>query len=469
MDLKYTHRKITQNSGKSPFSDLTVEQISSIMSSVLADLEWVKTLLDERIRQLQMKEEGSISVTAPEVQSNELSNPYVETICRLNLSSAERVLLVTSLIPYFSSEVFTSRFRDQQNHMKLKYLEFGGFIDPTFMHFVPSLQTSLFILAGGDQTNATFYKTALLSGNLIGEGIVKLSPQRLSNNPNNEINYIPTVESEYIQYLISGIKPRPDFGKAFPATWITTSLSWEQLVLDSHTKNQVEEVMRWVEFGSEMASLNQQFNLSYPCLFYGPPGTGKTLATKLIGKRYNKDVFRVDLSMVVSKYVGETEKNLAYLFDRAAGKDWILFFDEADALFSKRTDVGNANDKWANLEVSYLLQRLEEHRGLTILATNLVDNIEPAMTRRFQSVIYFNRPEEKERYKLWKLSLPHPFSYAKNIDLNKLSGYDFTGANIANVLKDAALSALASKTYELDSEMLSKAIKKEFIKEKRTP
>src|SRR5574337_871503 len=116
--------------------------------------------------------------------------------------------------------------------------------------------------------------------------------------------------------------------------------------------------MDWVSHGKDILSRSKnKINRSFPCLFYGPPGTGKSFTAKLIGKEYGKDVFRIDLSMVVSKYIGETEKNLAQLFDRAEGKDWILFFDEADSLFGKRTGISDSKDKWANLEVSYLLDR----------------------------------------------------------------------------------------------------------------
>ena len=211
------------------------------------------------------------------------------------------------------------------------------------------------------------------------------------------------------------------------------------------------------------------FNVSYPCLFYGPSGTGKSLTAKLIGKKYNKYVFRVDLSMIVSKYIGETEKNLAHLFDRAHGKDWILFFDEADALFSKRTAINSSQDKWANLEVNYLLQRMEEHRGLTILASNLKGNIDTAMTRRFQAMVYFPYPKQPERQKLWETLLPSPFTYEKTISPKKMGEYEFTGANIANILKYSCLHALDNNTHEIKTSWLQEGIRKEFIKENRTP
>jgi len=124
-------------------------------------------------------------------------------------------------------------------------------------------------------------------------------------------------------------------------------------------------------------------------LFIGAPGTGKKTLASLIGQQSGKEVYRIDLSMIMSKYIGETEKNLSKVFDAAEHKDWILFFDEADALFEKKTNVRDAHDKYANQEVAYLLQRIEDYNGLVILATNMKNNIDDAFTRRFQTIISF--------------------------------------------------------------------------------
>ena len=132
-------------------------------------------------------------------------------------------------------------------------------------------------------------------------------------------------------------------------------------------------------------------------------------------------MFRIDLSTVVSKYIGETEKNLSSLFDKAAHKDWILFFDEADAIFGKRTNVRDAHDKYANQEVSYLLQRVESHPGLVILASNFKDNIDDAFMRRFQSVCYFHIPSPKERLLLWQQNLPAKLKIHSEISIEEIA------------------------------------------------
>lgn len=305
---------------------------------------------------------------------------------------------------------------------------------------------------------------------LIREQIITLNAVSTSEDSSNMRNHALCLAPEYVEYFISGKKPRPDFGRAFPATLITTGLDWEQLVVKPAVKTELQRIIRWETNGRDLIErTGSKLNASFTCLFHGPSGSGKTLAVQLLGKTLGIDVFRIDLSMIVSKYIGETEKNLAYLFDRAKGKNWILFFDEADALFGKRTDISDAKDKWANLEMSYLLQRMEEHNGLTILATNLKNNIDTAMTRRFQSVIYFNRPEKEQRAELWKKLLPAPFQYHPKLDFNKLAQYDLTGGNITNVIKAACLEAISRNSEQVDSQDLAEAITREFSKENRFP
>ncbi|MGB5710831.1 MAG: ATP-binding protein [Waterburya sp.] len=184
-----------------------------------------------------------------------------------------------------------------------------------------------------------------------------------------------------------------------------------------------------------------------------------------MGKYTGKDVYKVDISMVVSKFIGETEKNLANLFARAENKDWILFFDEADALFSKRTNVRDAHDKYANQEVSYLLQRVENYDGLVILASNFKSKIDEAFLRRFQSIVHFPLPSPKERLKLWQMAFPDQVQVAEAANLSALSAtYELTGADIMNVVQHCCLQALQRGDKLIYQEDLLRAIKREFSK-----
>src|SRR6185436_15956532 len=153
------------------------------------------------------------------------------------------------------------------------------------------------------------------------------------------------------------------------------------LALPDTTLSQLEEIKHWVLYSDQLLhgwGMSRKLRPGFTSLFHGPPGTGKTLSACLLGKHCGTDVYRVDLSMVVSKYIGETEKNLNRVCDMAEHRRWLLFFDEADALFGRRTRVDDAHDRFANQEISYLLQRIEEFDGVIILASNLKSNIDDA-------------------------------------------------------------------------------------------
>lgn len=192
---------------------------------------------------------------------------------------------------------------------------------------------------------------------------------------------------------------RSDRIRGFSAEAMTTDLGWSDLVLPPSTLDQLREIEE--KIGAEPSMQEDQSSSkrrpAHSCLFYGPPGTGKTLAASLLGRRVNRDVYRIDLSSVVSKYIGETEKNLERIFERAENVDCILFFDEADALFGKRTDVKDAHDRFANSEVTYLLQRIEAFSGVAILASGHPTVLDDVVTRRFQSVVQFPDADSEAR------------------------------------------------------------------------
>lgn len=187
------------------------------------------------------------------------------------------------------------------------------------------------------------------------------------------------------------------------------------------------------------------------------------LTAMLLGKSIGREVYRVDLSTVVSKYIGETEKNLAVLFDRAGNRDWILFFDEADALFGKRTGVKDAHDRYANQEVSYLLQRVEDFDGLVILASNFRANMDEAFLRRFNAIIRFPMPTEAEREAIWTRILPDRAGRDRLAGL--LCRFELSGGNIANVVQFAAIEAIAAGRDAVSLADAVKGVEREMEKE----
>ncbi len=202
-------------------------------------------------------------------------------------------------------------------------------------------------------------------------------------------------------------------------------------------------------------------------MFAGDPGTGKTLAAEAIAVEVGVDLMAVDLSRLVSKWVGETEKNLDTVFDEAAAASCVLFFDEADSMFGQRGEVTRGADRYANLEVGYLLQRLERYDGVVILASNLRANLDAAFTRRFHHVVHFPRPALPERLRLWQLALGPPIALAAPVDLAPLATLELTGAAIAAVVRSASLAAYAAGRRRLGYPDLVAAIRAQYQREGR--
>lgn len=231
---------------------------------------------------------------------------------------------------------------------------------------------------------------------------------------------------------------------------LATHYEWSDLVVDQSTSRQLSDI-------HECTKSRQ----SCHALFYGPPGTGKTLAAALLGKQLQQEVYTINLSQVVSKYIGETEKNLGRIFDEAESKNWILFFDEADALFGKRTDVKDSHDKYANQEVSYLLNRIETFNGLAILATNMKNNIDDAFIRRLRFVVYFPIPAPQERLRLWQKGLAtHQLSVEPSHLQSIADKYDLSGSAIMQtaeqVSRDTTMRGSGAIIDRLQSKLAGK-------------
>jgi SpoVK/Ycf46/Vps4 family AAA+-type ATPase len=203
-------------------------------------------------------------------------------------------------------------------------------------------------------------------------------------------------------------------------------------------------------------------------LFAGPSGTGKTMAASVLARSLHLDLYRVDLAQTVSKYIGETEKNLDRVFRAAEAADAVLFFDEADALFGKRSEVKDAHDRYANLEVGYLLQKMEEYDGLAILATNLRQHIDEAFTRRLRCIVEFPFPDQDGRLRIWRTVFPSAAPLAEDVDLPALARQvRLAGGNIRNIALSAAFLA-ASDGAPIGQAHLLRAARSEYVKVGRT-
>lgn len=432
---------------------------------ILRELMWLNEMITKRLRPGSKKETSNNG----ELKEEKIALPNLgELVYNRFLNEAERCIhalaLAPHILPNFLDDVFNNNLQKPGDFPQL-----GGVRGKHFRGILPTGETAIFLLSK-DKMNLRIDIMELFNeDHFFAEKKILWLEELPQGEPKMSGKII--MSSEYLDLLIFGKSSRPKFGMNFPAQRINTELNWSDLVLHPGTKKQIKDLENWIHYGSTLLSdwgLAGRVKPGYRVLFYGPPGTGKTMAATLLGKYTGKDVYKVDLSMVVSKFIGETEKNLANLFAIAENRDWILFFDEADALFGKRTDVRDAHDKYANQEVSYLLQRIECYNGLVILSSNFKNNIDDSFLRRFQSIIFFPLPNKEERLQLWEKSLPARVQISEEVNLSLIAEkYEVTGANIINIVQQICLKKMAQNNLKIEEEDFEKAILKERGKENK--
>lgn len=434
------------------------------------ELGWFSEVLDTRLK-LHFGQEckyADISEIMPPdpMHANAM---YAGLIGHYNLSAEERIVICLALVPHLRPQlldVFFVRNADTDRG----FTEFGGVKGVAHGGFLPTGETALFILAGENLQQRINLQYLFDPEHFFALHAIL----RLETPPPGEpyLCGVLSLSREIIDFVTIGQARRPNFDKDFPAKRLTTTHEWSDLVLDTLLLDQIDEIKSWIEFEHTIMNewgMNRKLKPGYRALFHGPPGTGKTMTACLLGKLTGREVYRIDLSMVVSKYIGETEKNLSKIFEQAEHKSWILFFDEADALFGKRTKVEDAHDRYANQEVSYLLQRLEDFPGIVILASNFKTNLDDAFTRRFQSIVSFTMPKPVERLKLWQQAFSDSCTLEPRIKLHDIaSRYEISGGSMMNVIRYSMLMALRRKSNVIMLEDLEEGIRREFKKEGRS-
>jgi hypothetical protein len=441
------------------------DYIISLDQTIANELNWFSEVLDIKHNQVSSGEINKYNIfsTVPPDLSDD-NSPYATLIKKFGFSFEERIFLVLALAAHASPKIL-DRFK-----LEKPPTSFGGIVGKNHKGFIPTGETAMFILSGDDigkriellklfNKEHVFYK----------DNLIYLAEAPFGEP---ELSGILTASVDLVDLVIRGYIRKPDLRPDFPAKLLSTEMNWEDIVLPSATLSQLNEIELWLKYNQALSAdkiIGKKIKPGFRALFYGPPGTGKTLSACLIGKKTGRDVYRVDLSTIVSKYIGETEKNLAKLFDRAERKDWILFFDEADALFGKRTNVSDSHDRYANQEVSYLLQRIEYHEGLVILATNMKNNMDSAFLRRFQSIVYFPSPKPEERLLLWQKAFSDSIPADRNIALIDIAKkYELSGSLILNIVSHTTLRAINEESPVITNAMLMDGISRELAKEGRT-
>ncbi|MGN6532848.1 MAG: ATP-binding protein [Ginsengibacter sp.] len=427
-------------------------------------LDHLRTIVSKQLEKY--FEQGSVNAICEICPDEVFCNNGLKNLIPQIKSKEEWLIILIALVPHITSNFFESiiqKFLPNGGD----FTELGGVKGTNYRGMIPTGETALFILAGNDiarrldimkyfSSDHFFYKENILYLESVKEGEPSMSGKII-------------LQPELVDLFTFGTMAKPAFSPDFPAKLVSTKMEWEDLILNEKTLSQIQDIKIWLRYNNIFMhdwEMDKRIKPGYRSLFYGAPGTGKTLTATLLGKQFEKDVYRIDLSQVVSKYIGETEKNLEKVFKKAENKSWILFFDEADALFGKRSNVQNAHDKYANQEVSYLLQRVEDFPGLIILASNYKSNIDQAFVRRFNSIIYFPIPDASERYRIWKSSIPSKAELDKEIDLMSIAKkYEVTGAAIVNVIHYASLQSIFRNSTIITRKDIVEGFKKEYEKE----
>jgi hypothetical protein len=408
------------------------------------ELEWFNEIL---ILRGKITFEGSIkeselqNLKCPDFSGKE-SN-YSRLIEKHQMGFGERLILILTLIPHIRPSLLDLLHIKNQN-FEQPFTEFGGIKAEKHKGFIPTGETAIFLLAGSDLSKRFDFMKIFQKDHYFSKNKILCLDRPIPGEP--KLSGTLQISPEYLSLLTTGELYKPDFDLDFPAKRISSTQDWDDLVLTSTLEEGVREIRNWLRFGKELKEnfkFGKKIKSGFKVLFTGPPGTGKTLTASLIGKSCNMDVYSVDLSLVVSKYISETEKNLSKVFDMAEKKNWILFFDEADSLFGKRSQTNDSHDRYANQEVSYLLQRIEDFDGLVILCSNFKNNIDEAFFRRFQLVLDFDIPDYQHRLVLWKNSITDEFQFHKDVHLEDLAEkFELTGASIINVMHFCILRSM---------------------------
>lgn len=379
-----------------------------------------------------------------------------------------KTLILVALAPYIYPDLFdTAIFESLETLKKDRIDRIGGVKGKNCPFFLPTGETAIFLIGGNDHSIRQHIQDLFGAEHEFWEKKILWLEDLQGEEPPMHGKLI--MSTDYVDLITSGNHKSPQFSISFPARKIPyTNRTLDDLIVSDHLKTQIAQIKSWLLHKDELqAKFGELIKKGYRTLFYGPPGTGKTFTAMILAKDVDREVFKIDLSMIVSKYIGETEKNLEQLFSRAKDKNWILFFDEADALFGKRTNVRDAHDKYANQEVSYLLQRIEDYDGLVILATNMKNNIDDAFCRRFNSVLHFPFPEADQRYILWiKSFFPKARITGTQLKIDSKDKEDFVFGDRPGSDAIIKIDEIAEtvKKYELSGGSISNVVQYAIIK-----
>lgn len=438
------------------------------------ELEWLSQIIKSRAAEFDEaaagKDDNQVSdlKSITEIQAprlNGTTSPYIDLLTKHKFTAAERLVLILSLCPYLDPDILEP-FAANQTLQRLAKISLVA----NQNSIMPTAGTALFLLAGTDRKERhkyfhlfdvehVFYTKSILE--LLGPGKAYTEHQHLL-----------IITQSYRDLLIHNKHKKPRFSEQFPAHSLETNLEWDDLLLMPETRTKLNEVKARLRHYKALVQDHGMRKHAKPgcrILFFGESGTGKTLSATLLGKLLGQEVFRVDLSQVTSKYIGETAKRLNSLFNTAESKNWILFFDEGDALMGQRkaTDQQSNSSQYANQDTAFLLQRIERYDGIVIVATNMRSNIDQAFTRRFEVSVRFEAPSEEMQWEFWQENLPPSLPLSNDAMLSQwIKMHPLTPAAIISVIYRASILSLDAGKNHIEGALLLTCIRDEELKYK---
>ena len=433
------------------------EHTSENVACIVGELDWLSQRIDHLLHK-----EFSEYLPLPPLRPG---TAYEKLVSDYALTESDRVVLNLALAELFDPSVlapFALLFK-----MPEKKMRFGGLIKDHTAGFYPTVRTAIFLLADQDPEMRHYYychynsRHPLFTSNLLLTSDVKECQGFLDRELLFNEQFLPTI--------LQGNLPSLDGDSGFPARRGKRTHTMKDVILDETTITELEKLRRFARNMKKLWQLpdSSRYRQNFIAIFSGDPGTGKSHTAEAIGNELNLPVYKVNFAQLVSKYIGETEKNLERVFDRFSGQPSILFFDEAEAIFSKRTEVKDSHDKHSNNEQSFLLQKIEEYNGIVILATNvqqLSQYFDKAFQRRIRQIVTFNFPEYAERVRLWENALAAPFRFEDGLVERLAKNYQFSGGGIYNIVSEAVIEALDRSTETISFETVEQAMKDEFKK-----
>lgn len=406
-----------------------------------------------------------------ELVTSDLNSTLYHLHQKLLLNHNDIALLIFAYAWEYEHTIFNGFIINNEEQFDL-ISQFQGFINKNSKRFIPYFDAFLSLYFPKRKQDMLEYfinaQHPFIQKNVITLNYLSQKDEVLGKSAS-----IPKISEEFATYIHGGEYPLLDKEIGFPARFVKSSMLFKEVILTNETQNKLAPFITWLKIQDKIKNYDnpqilKKIKTNRMYVFSGPPGTGKTLTATTLGQEYGMDTYVLDMSKVVSKYIGEFQKSMERVFQKLHGQNVILFIDEADALFSKRSEeITDAKDKYANQEMSYILQRIEKFDGVVILATNVRDirtHFDKAMIRRVSDIIEFGFPLEAERLQLWKNTLIDPFSFI-NDDLEKLSEeFQVSGADITATMSNVLTECIEKDIFEINYEMVEKYLEKEFYK-----